>query len=481
MLKAKSLAIVLLVLLAGGFAFASGTPEGAAAQQNIKGTTITVLSVQDPFYWGLEALNAQFEKETGVKVKLEPLSYDALMARLTTSFITKESDMDVVIVDDPRLAQFADNAWIIPLTEYLKKDKAEVDIKDFLPMALHTSCIWRGQVWTLPIAMYTQLVMYRTDLLKKAGLKAPPKSFEDWWTWDKYMEYVKSLAALGNGVYGTVIVGAQPAPVTHMYTGLEVSKGVRWFKSFPGTPWDFTPSINTPQSVNALNYYLELYKYSPQEAINYVWFDAGTAFSTKDIGIFYWWSPYATLINRSGYMTNEKSKNVGLYDYAVMPQEPGVEKKYAQGGWSLGIPAFSKNKIAAWAYIKKMTSYKYQKGMGLDPHVLQCFNDFTRTSCYADKELQALYPSLPIQQEMAKFTDGKTARPHFQLYPSLEGIYGLHINMALAGQETTQQALENIDKQFQIILKQNYYLPFAGKDSDESISRSMAVIDDLAK
>ena len=60
MLRAKGLGIVLIVLLAGGFSF-------AADQPNIKGATITVLSVQDPFYWGLEALNARFEKETGVK------------------------------------------------------------------------------------------------------------------------------------------------------------------------------------------------------------------------------------------------------------------------------------------------------------------------------------------------------------------------------------------------------------------------------
>ena len=486
----KGIIMMLVLMLAvsagvfgGGEQEAAGAEAPEGEQESLEGKTITVLSVQDPFYWGLEATVEQFEEETGINVDLVPLGYDALMARLTTSFVTKKADMDVVIVDDPRLAQFADNGWIVPLDSYIERDREEVDFGDFLPAAVHTSSIWRGQVWTLPMAMYTQLVMYRTDLLEQAGLREPPTTFEDWWTWETYMEYVEELDALGDDIYGTVIVGAQPQPITHMYTGLEVSKGVRWFESFPETPWDFTTTLNNQKSIDSLEYYLELYEHSPQEAINYVWFDAGTAFSRQDIGMFFWWSPYATLINKAGYMVEEQSDNYGDYGYAVMPHEPGEERKYSQGGWTLGIASFSEEKEAAWEYIKAMTSPEYQKAMALDPHVLESYNDFTRESVYSDPELQEVYPSLEIQLRMAEFTDGKTARPHVPIYPSLEGVYGLNINRALAGELSPAQALENIETQFQTILQQNYYVPpenMSIPQSDESWERSLEVIERLS-
>jgi len=144
--------------------------------------------------------------------------------------------------------------------------------------------------------------MYRTDLLDQTGMQAPPAKPAAWWPWDEYMDYVETFDELGDNIYGTVIVGAQPVPIVHMYTQLAVIKGVRWFKQFPEAPWDFTPTINTAKNVETLKYYKKLYEYSPQESINYIWYDAGTAFSKKDIGMFFWWSPYGYLVRQAGYM-----------------------------------------------------------------------------------------------------------------------------------------------------------------------------------
>jgi multiple sugar transport system substrate-binding protein len=479
--KKRDLIVMVLIVVTVSVFAGGGREQAPGDSGDLRGQTITVLSVQDPFYWGLEAMVERFEQETGINVNLEPMGYDALMARLTTSFVTQAADMDVVVVDDPRLAQFADNNWILPLDSFIDRDREEVDLGDFWPAALHTSSIWRGQVWTLPIAPYTQMVMYRKDLLDAAGLRHPPETFEDWWTWDTYLEYVKALDELGDDVYGTVIVGAQPEPITHMYTGIEVSRGVRWFENFPQTPWDFTPTLNTQKSIDTLEFYKELYEYSPEEAINYVWFDAGVAFSTMDIGMFFWWSPYATLINQPGYMEPGRSPNYGKYGFAVMPHQPGEERKYSQGGWTLGIARYSERQNAAWEFVKRMTSADYLKEMALHPAQMTAFNDLPRVSLLEDPDLRRAYPSIDVQLRMAEYTDGKTARPHFPLYPSLEGVYGREINRALAGQISSAQAMENIEDGFRIILRQNYYLPFSLAESDESWDRSLDVIRRLSR
>ena len=67
----------------------------------------------------------------------------------------------------------------------------------------------------------------------------------------------------------------------------------------------------------AVELYKTLYDQSPAESINYTWFDAGTRYSEGDIGMFYWWSAYFTLVNGKGYMTGEPS--VVKDDFGIVP------------------------------------------------------------------------------------------------------------------------------------------------------------------
>ena len=91
-------------------------------------------------------------------------------------------------------------------------------------------------------------------------------------------------------------------------------------RASPTPPWDFTPTINSPENVEALAFYKSLYDLSPPESINYVWFDAGTRFSQKDIGMFYWWTPYFYLTKNDGYMTGTPSGLEEVLGYGVLPK-----------------------------------------------------------------------------------------------------------------------------------------------------------------
>ena len=114
------LCLVMIVSIAGGKSGGGGR-EAAA---------INVLSVQDPFYFGMELLIAEFEEETGIDVNLEGLAYDALHAKIITSFVGKTAGVDVVTVDQMWLSQYADNNWIIDLTPFIEDDKEEVKMDE---------------------------------------------------------------------------------------------------------------------------------------------------------------------------------------------------------------------------------------------------------------------------------------------------------------------------------------------------------------
>ena len=109
-----------------------------------------------------------------------------------------------------------------------------------------------------------------------------------------------------------------------MFTQLSASLGARWFKSFPGAPWDFEPQLTAEAWAKAIALYQQLYKLAPPECINYLWFDAGTRFSQGDIGMFFHWTPYFYLVKNSGYMTGKKSLVMEKFDVAAWPKAPGV-------------------------------------------------------------------------------------------------------------------------------------------------------------
>jgi len=398
--------------------------------------------------------------------------------------VSGTADADVVTVDQMWNGQYFDNNWIISLDDYIKADPA-VDIKDFIPQALYSLNTWRGHMVTLPIAAYAQGVMYRTDVFEEAGLDAPPSDPDkaEGWTWERYMEILGKLQGMKIGdttLYGTVVCGAQPVPVVHMYTQLAASRGVRWFKSFPQATWDFQPTINSPENVEALKLYKALYNISPPESINYVWFDAGTRFAQGDIGMFFWWTPYFYLVKNEGYMSGQASVVIDKYGVGALPKSEKYPQVVSLGGWSLGIPQTAANKDEAWQFIKWATSAATQKKMGLVPDYNYQFSDFARLSLYEDAELKEIYPYLDTQLKLMRQGNGKIVRPPMPIYTTLEGIYGLQINQVLADVMSAEDSLAMTETLFNNVLSGNMLVPYRLESYDDTLENTIALMDSLA-
>jgi len=447
--------------------------------------TISVLTVGDPWDIALQTVTEQFTEETGIEVKIESLGYVALQARLVNAFLTKTADADVVAVDQMWISQYADNGWIRSLDDYIKAD-SDTEIDDFLPEVLYSLNTWRGSMWTLPIAAYAQGIMYRTDLFEEAGLDPLPATTADAedWTWEQYFDMVETLNGMemgGEEFYGTVVIGAQPVPIVHMFTQLSARYGTRWFENFPEAPWDFTPTINSPENVAALTDWKKLYDMAPPESINYLWFDAGTRFSQGDIGMFFHWTPYFYLVNNEGYLSGKPSPVVDKFKTAVLPTKTADGSQVVSlGGWSLGMPSTSANQDAAWQFIKWATSADGQKAMGLADTKGYQFADFSRKSLYKDASLRKIYPFLDTQLEMMKLGDGKVVRPPMPIYTSLEGVYGLQLNQAMSGAATPESALEATDMLFNNILSGNQMIPYNIESYDDTMENTVALIEELS-
>ena len=384
----------------------------------------------------------------------------------------------MVTVDQMWTGQYVDNGWITTLDEFAAGD-AEFDIGDFIPQVLHSLNTWRGHLATVPIAAYGQGVMYRKSVFEALDIAAPSGD----WTWSDYNDILARIHGQtvdGTAMNGTVICGSQPTPIVHMFTQVAASYGAKWFASFPEGEWDFTPAVNSPEMLAAVEQYQRLYSLSPEEAINYLWFDAGTRFSTGDIGMFYWWTPYFYLIRNNGYMTGETSVVADDFAVATLPLVEGVPQTVSLGGWSFGIPSSTEKAEASWQFLKWASSAETQKMMGLVDKYGYQFSDFARRSLYADSDLAAHYPYLGDQLGMLERGNGKLVRPPAPVYTTLEGILGLELNKVLIGQTTPAEALQQVEDLFTNTLNGNFLLPYGFPTFDDTPEATAALIANLS-
>lgn len=466
---------------AAGLAGCSSSKGGSKTGSKSKSRSINVLTVTDPFFSSLKPLIPQFEKKTGIKVSFQGLATPTLYSRSTNLFQTKQGGVDVISPDSIHLSQFANQGWLIELDDLIKRDQKEIQFQDFIPQVVYSANEWKGAIYTIPVAAYAMDVLYRTDVFKALGLQPPPSKPSSDWTWDKYLSTVKAITGKtvgGTKMYGTVIAGSKPQPVVDMYTQLMASMGGRWFHAFPdAAKWDFQPELDSDANVQGLTTFQQLYKNSPPASVNYVWFDAGTAFAKGNVGMMYWWTPYNYLVRRSSYLGKQKSPIVGKYDIGALPAHPGQQQQMSIGNWSFGIGKYSKDREAAWSFIKWATSAKIQKQMALQPN--HQFADFARRSLYSDADLLKYYDYLPSQLAAMELGNGKAARTPIPIYAELDGKYGDALNEMISQSKSAHDTATSAQKAVTDVVKQDGYNPWDGSSYDDTQERTNALIKKL--
>ena len=142
--------------------------------------TITVAVVNNPQMADIQKLTKDgFEKShPKIHVKYVTLDENTLRDQVTKDVAAGGGQFDVVMIGPYEVPTWAQNKWIVDLTGKAAKDTAyKVDdlikpIRDALSVG--------GKLYALPFYGESSFLMYRTDLLKAAGLTMPAKP-----TWDQ--------------------------------------------------------------------------------------------------------------------------------------------------------------------------------------------------------------------------------------------------------------------------------------------------------
>lgn len=135
----------------------------------------------------------EFEREhPHIRVDLQKLPWLSAHEKLLTAF-AGDALPDVSPIGNTWIPEFAAIDALEPLDEEIAAAPG-FDAADYFP-GVWDSGVVEGRVYAVPWYVETRLPFYRADLLRKAGIDAPPASWDEWRT---AMAAVKQAAGAGN-------------------------------------------------------------------------------------------------------------------------------------------------------------------------------------------------------------------------------------------------------------------------------------------
>jgi trehalose/maltose transport system substrate-binding protein len=318
-------------------------PNAAAIKSEYGGESITFIgdSVGGSHARDV-ALAKQFTKDTGIKVKVvpHPAASDASYSQLARVFASKSSSFDVAMIDVVWPGAFA--PYLVDLKPKLGKEAKQ-----------HAQGIIRndtidGKLVAMPWFGDFGILYYRTDLLRKYGYTAPPK------TWTQLFAMANKIQAgeqqANDKFYGLVFQG-------NSYEGLTCD-ALEWYQSAGAGGFidNGKVTINNPRGVRILDQFsAQIGKVTPRDVTTYQEGEAHTAFVEGNAAFMRNW-PYAYSIGQDP----KSSKIVGKFSVTVLPHAAG-KSVGTVGGWQLAVNKYSKHVDASIEFVRYMTSAPVQK------------------------------------------------------------------------------------------------------------------------
>jgi trehalose/maltose transport system substrate-binding protein len=318
-------------------------PNAAAIKKKYHGQKITFVgdSVGNGHVRDL-ALAKRFTKDTGIKVSVNPhpSASDQAYSQLVRAFSQKSGSIDVAMIDVVWPGAFA--PYLVNLKSKLGKQAK-----------IHAAGIVQadtvgGKLVAMPWFGDFGLLYYRTDLLKKYGYKAPPK------TWSELFKMAKKIQdgeqKSNSSFYGFVFQG-------NSYEGLTCN-ALEWIASAGGGHFidNGKATINNSKAKTVLDAMRsQIGKVTPRGVTTYQEDQTEHAFDSGDAAFARNW-PY-----QYGIGATAGSKVKGKFSVAPLPHGAKGPSVATVGGWQLAVSKYSKHKDASIEFVRYMTTKAVEK------------------------------------------------------------------------------------------------------------------------
>ncbi|PZQ52262.1 MAG: sugar ABC transporter substrate-binding protein [Rhodovulum sulfidophilum] len=413
----------LLLGAASGLALCSAANAGA----------ITIATVNNGDMIRMQGLTSEFTAaHPDITVNWVTLEENTLRERVTTDIATGGGQYDIMTIGNYEVPIWGKQGWLSALE---LSDAYDVD--DLLP-AIRGGLTVEDKLYAAPFYGESAMIMYRTDLMEKAGLTMPDAP-----TWEFVADAARKMTDKSAGIAGICLRGkAGWGENMAFVTALNNSFGGKWFDE------EWKPQFDQQTWKDSLTFYADLMKDAgPAGASSNGFNENLTLFQQGKCGM---WID-ATVA--ASFVTDPKNSTVAdKVGFALFPNKEGVDNHGNWlWSWNLAIPASSKNQEDAKTFIEWATSKDYtalvasKEGWANVP-------PGTRTSLYENAEYKAAAPFVePTLAAMnaaditkptvdpVPYTGGQfVAIPEFQ---SLGTTVGQLFSAVIAGQSSVDDAL----------------------------------------
>lgn len=422
------------IAVLGTVALATLSLTAGAQEFNWKkyqGTTLTFLANNNPVAAALLKHKADFEKQTGMTLKVDSYQEQQMRQRMVTVMNSRSDEVDLFMSLPSREGlQFAKAGWYADLTDLIKTSAApDYDFADLSP-GLVKDASYNGRVMGVPLNIEGPVLYYRKDLFQKCGVQLP-KSLPE-------LEGVAAkLKSCEPGVTPFVSRGLKPAlPFTysvflHNFGGDYMKDGKSQLCSKPGQ--------------ESLGLYAKLLKdYGPPGVVNYSFYQISSLYREGKAAMAFESSNELRSVMEGG----ARLKDTAI---AVLPAGPGGSRPTVIG-WTMSVSAYSKKKEAAWYFVQWATSRAVQEKLALDGVAPP------RASVANGADYKAWMDGEPVRREWAATVSelGKTGTSEvgypIVANPASREYVGQAVNELLLGQKTVAQACADADKQLDALI-----------------------------
>jgi len=357
----------------------------------------------------VDMANEYMKDHPNVEIKIIGVGWGDAYSKIMT-MVAADNAPDIIYAATRWLPALVQMGAVEPLENYFTQEKKDMYFESLL-RGVH----YQGKLYAIPRAFSTKALIYRTDLISE-----PPK------TWDELVTIAKKVQAENEGIYGFGIAGAKHVSTTTQFFNYVYQNGGGVFGE------EGNILLNTPQSVKALEFYVDLFREHKvvPNPIEYNREGLPALFKTGKIAMFVigpWAKPMIGL-----------DPDNDQVPYASAPLPKGRYKATTLVSDSLVLSANSKNKQVAWEYLNWSTSLKNQKRYDLN---------------------HGLVPAMKEELEDPSFTEDPYFKTYIDMIPygqsqplplawePFQDIITEAIQKALLGKVSPAEALDEAVKQ----------------------------------
>jgi sorbitol/mannitol transport system substrate-binding protein len=393
--------------------------------------TLTIATVNNGDMIRMQGLTDDFTAKTGHNVEWVTLEENVLRQRVTTDITTKGGAFDIMTIGMYEPPIWGKNGWLVALDDL----SAGYDADDILP-AMAGGLSYDGTLFAAPFYGESSMIMYRTDLMEKAGLSMPNAP-----SWSFIAKAAREMTDRDNDINGICLRGkAGWGEGGAFITAMSNSFGARWFDE------NWNAQFDTREWSDTLNFYYNMMS------------DAGPAgFATngfnENLSLFQqgkcgMWID-ATVA--ASFVTNPKDSTVAdSVGFALAPDNGmGVRSNWLWA-WALAIPAGTQKEEAAKQFIEWATSNGYIELVAANEGWANV-PPGARTSLYANSNYKDIpFAKMTLESILTADPNNSTVDPspyvgiQFAAIPEFAGIatdVSQEFSAAYAGQQSIAEAL----------------------------------------